>query len=200
MVVLVITDPNMAAVHGYLCADGYVIRNPPEQKHKYYYIGLRGKNLTMLKDFQQRFETVFGIRPILIEGERCKIQNKAIYERLVKEFKSFYSWEWSMPEMSAKALRAWLRAYFDCEGWVEVQPGKSRTVRAECVNERGIGQVRAALLKLGIRSESKKRSDRAIFRLNICGKDDLLKFRELVGFLHPDKAAKLDAAIASFRS
>jgi len=30
-------------LHAYLCADGYVIRNPKTQKHNYYYVGLRNK-------------------------------------------------------------------------------------------------------------------------------------------------------------
>ena len=71
-------NKNLAAVHGYLCADGYVIRNPPNQRHKYYYIGFRNTNKILLKDFQAKFQAFFGLKPIITNEGRCKIQNKDI--------------------------------------------------------------------------------------------------------------------------
>ena len=56
-------DENLAAVHAYLCADGYVIKNSEAQKQKYYMIGFRNTNLILLKDFQDKFEKVFGVKP-----------------------------------------------------------------------------------------------------------------------------------------
>ncbi len=61
-------DQNLAAIHGYLCGDGYVIKNPNTQKHKYYHIGLRNTNDVLLKDFQQKFKAVFNIEPRITEG------------------------------------------------------------------------------------------------------------------------------------
>ena len=130
-------DENLAAVHAYLCADGYVIKNPKTQKQKYYMIGFRNTNLTLLKDFQEKFEKVFGIKPYLIEGERCRIGNKEIYGLLTKEFGSFYSWEWRMPKLNKKLMKIWLRAYFDCEGWVTCKSHQNRMIGADCVNEKG---------------------------------------------------------------
>ena len=52
---------NLAAVHAYLCADGYVIKNPENSKYNYFHIGLRNTNLVLLKDFQENFYQVFGI-------------------------------------------------------------------------------------------------------------------------------------------
>ena len=73
-------DNNLASIHAYLCADGYVIRNPPTQKHKYYYIGLRNQNITLLRDFQNKFESTFSVKPIITKDvDRCKIQNKELY-------------------------------------------------------------------------------------------------------------------------
>lgn len=197
---ILIFDENLAAVHAYLCADGYVIRNPPTQKHKYYYIALRNTNIILLKDFQDRFEKYFGIKPILKEGQRCKVQSKEIYHKLVKQFVSFYSWEWRMPSLSKKNMKFWLRAFFDCESYVEAQKGKSRTVRLECVNKTGLESVRNALMKhFDIESSIKERKGRNIMRLSICGKDDLLKFQKEIGFLHPAKSKKLEEAIRSFK-
>jgi hypothetical protein len=41
-------DTNLSSIHGYLCGDGYVIKNPKTQKHKYYHIGY--KHSLIVKD------------------------------------------------------------------------------------------------------------------------------------------------------
>ena len=191
-------DENLAAVHAYLCADGYVIKNPETQKQKYYMIGFRNTNLILLKDFQERFGEVFGIKPYLIEGQRCRIGSKRIYGKLIKEFGSFYSWEWKMPKLNEKLSKIWLRAYFDCEGWVTCKTHQSRMIGADCVNERGIKQIKETLLKLGIKSKLKKRNTRNIFSLAIFGKENLIKFHEKIGFLHPEKVERLKKVLGDF--
>ena len=189
-------DKNLAAIHAYLCGDGYVIKNPSTQKHKYYYIGLRNTNAILLKDFQQRFKAVFNLEPRIVEG-RSLIQNKEIYNFLTKEY-SYYSYEWSFPQLSIENSKAWLRAFFDCEGWVENQPGKSRLIGLDCCNERGLKQVQEALRKLGIFSHVLKRKGRTLWRLTICGKGHLQKFQRQIDFLHPAKKELLQAAICSY--
>lgn len=189
-------DKNLAAIHAYLCGDGYVIKNPPTQKHKYYYIGLRNTNEALLKDFQQKFKAVFNLEPRIVEG-RSVIQNKEIYQFLTKDF-SYYSYEWSFPELSIENTTAWLRAFFDCEGWVENQPRKSRLIGLECCNEQGIIQIKDAFHKLGISSQLAKKKGRTIWRLTICGKGNMQHFQRRVSFLHPQKRQRLEEAIASY--
>jgi len=190
-------DEDLAVVHAYLCADGYVIKNPRTQKHKYYHIGLRNTNDVLLKDFQEKFNKVFGIKPV-IAHERCIAHSREIFEKLTKNY-SYYSYEWQMPKLNKKQLRLWLRAFFDCEGWVELQEGKNRAIRVDCVNLKGIKSVKIALNRLGIDSAIKK-GKRPIYRLNICGLDDIARFKEIVGFLHPDKKSLLDRAINSYKT
>ena len=192
-------NKNLAAIHGYLCSDGYVIKNPESQKHKYYYIGLRNTNEILLKDFQQKFEAVFGIKPIITNEGRCKIQNKEIYELLTKEF-SYYSYEWKLPELNKENLSYWLRAFFDCEGWVENQPAKSRLIGADCCNEAGLLSIQETLKKFGIFSSIKKKNERTIWRLVICDLENLKRFQEHIGFLHPQKKQKLIEAINSYKN
>lgn len=191
-------DENLAAVHAYLCSDGYVIKNPPTQKQKYYCIGLRNTNLTLLKDFQKRFFEYFGVEPRLRIGERCVIQRKELYELLVSEFKSFYSREWQMPKLNKKLTAIWLRAAFDCEGWVYCKTHQNRHIGLEVVNKKGINQIRFALKSLGINSKLNKRKGRNTFALHIYGKDNLVKFDKKVGFLHPAKKKKLQEAIKDY--
>lgn len=191
-------DEDLAAIHAYLCADGYVVKNPSTQKHKYYRIGFRNTNLVLLKDFQKRFERIWGEKPRLIEGQRCEKGSKKIYEYLVSNFGSFYSWHWKMPMLNKKLSRVWLRAYFDCEGWVSVETHKSRLIGADCVNSLGLKQVKMTLKALGIKSVIKKKKNGGIFRLYIYGKGNLGKFRELVGFYHPKKSMRLQQAINDY--
>lgn len=193
-------DSDLAAIHGYLCADGYVIKNPKRQKQKYYRIGFRNTNLLLLKDFQEKFEKVFGIRPRLVKKERCEKGSKEIYEVLTQEFGSFYSWEWKMPtDLDKKCAAAWLRACFDCEGWVQARKAKSRSVSMESVNYKGILQIQKELReKFDIQSKVRKRKTRTTCALDIFGKENICRFKERIGFLHDAKQKKLDEAIASY--
>ena len=191
-------DKNLAAIHGYLCSDGYVIKNPETQKHKYYYIGLRNFEETLLKDFQQKFTQVFGIIPIITNDGRCKIQNKEIYTFLTKDY-SYYSYEWKLPKLNKENLRYWLRAFFDSEGWVENQPGKSRLIGADCCNESGLASIKIELSRLNIASTIHKRAGRILWRLNICGLDNLKMFQKQINFIHPQKSQKLNEAINSYK-
>jgi hypothetical protein len=191
-------DENLAAIHAYLCADGYVIRNPPTQKNKYYKMGLRNTNLILLKDFQMRFEKVFGISPHIRKDGRCEVGSRETYEKLTKEFGSFYSWEWRMPKLSDKLAGVWLRAYFDCEGWVFCKSHQNRHIGADCVNKIGLDQVEEALNKLGIVTIRKFNKKRNIHRLVIYGKENFIKFNDKIGLLHPDKANKLKEVIEDY--
>lgn len=184
-------DKNLAAVHAYLCADGYVTKNLPTQKQKHYTIGFRNTNLTLLKDFKEKFDKVFGIKCHLYEGQRCQKGSKEIYELLTKEFGSFYSWEWRMPNLNKELSKIWLRAYFDCEGWVTCKTHQNRNIGVDCVNEIGLNQVENSLNKLDIRTNRKYNPKRKIHRIYIYGKENLEKFSKLIGFLHPNKSEKL---------
>lgn len=191
-------DENLAAIHAYLCADGYVIKNPETQKQKYYKIGFRNTNLVLLKYFQNRFEKVFGIKPCLYGGQRCQKGSKEIYGLLTKEFGSFYSRGWRMPKLNNKLSKLWLRAYFDCEGWVFCKKHQNRHIGVDCVNEKGLNQAENTLNDLGIKTIRKYNQKRKIHRIFIYGKGTIEKFAKLIGFLHPEKAAKLKEILKDF--
>jgi intein/homing endonuclease len=155
-------------------------------------------NMVLLKDFQTKFNRFFGIKPIIAKDGRAKIQNKEIYERLTENH-TYYSAAWDMPLLNRKLLALWLRAYFDCDGWISVIKAKDRKIGLESINQKGILQIKSALFKnFGIESTVKKRKTRGIWSLSICGRDDIAAFAKHIGFLHPKKRARLEEALASY--
>jgi len=192
-------DENFSAVHGYLCADGYVIKNPESQKHKYYHIALRNTNDILLQDFSNRFFVIFGVRPIICKDGRARVQSKEIFYKLTKN-SSFYSKEWTLPKLSKNNLRFWLRAFFDCEAWVEVEKGKNRRIGMDSINQTGLMKIHNQLSdNFKIDSIIKEKKNGKIFRLCIFGKENLIKFSDEIGFLHPAKKEKLRQAIDSYQ-
>jgi len=189
---------DLVAVHAYLCGDGYVIRNPKTQKKKYYRIGFRNTNEILLNDFQKRFEMFFGKRPKIDIGERCRVDSKEIYEKLTKEFGSFYSWHWKMLKLNKELSKTWLRAFFDCEGWVICKSHQSRMIGLDSVNLEGLSQVKLALEKLSIMCKIRFRKEKNIYVLSIYGRENLGAFREKIGFLHPNKKEKLEKVMDDY--
>ncbi len=187
-------NKNLSIIHAYLCADGYVIKNPETQKQKYYHIGFRNMNEALLDDFENNFYQFFKIKPRRAKDGRSVVQNKVLYYLLTKDF-SYYSREWSLPDLSKDNLRYWLRAFFDCDGWAHSRKGKDRHIGLDSVNNKGLLQIKESLKKFNINSIIKKRR---LFRLLIFGKENLVKFQKEIGFLHPNKKKKLQEAINSY--
>jgi len=184
-------DEDLVVVHAYLCGDGYVVKNPKTQKQKYYRIGLRNQNDKLLRDFQDRFEKYFSVKPWIKKGQRCEKGSKEIYYKLTDEFGSFYSRGWKMPELDMELSRMWLRTFFDCEGWVFCKTHQNRHIGLDSVNKRGLRNIAMVLKKLGIRTVWKENKKREIYRIFIYGKENLKLFQEKIDFLHPDKKQKL---------
>jgi hypothetical protein len=198
----IMVNEDLAAIHAYLCSDGYVSGPGPGAKHKHYHIGLRNTSLVLLEDFQQKFSHVFKKEPIISKcKDRCKIGDKEIFCWLTENFGSFHSDKWTLPDcfMAKELLAPWLRAFFGCEGWVEVAARKSRTIGAVSINAVELEKISRCLKeKFSITSGFHLRKGRNIASLTICGRDDLLKFKDAIGFLHPSKKKKLEEAMASF--
>ena len=191
-------NKDLAAIHGYLCADGYVIRNSETQKHKFYVIGFRNYNLTLLRDFQSKFFKQFNKKPKLRKDGRCIINSKEIYFGLIKKFDSFYSREWTFPNIHRNYLKYWLSAFFDCEGWVIVKGRQNRQIGADSINYKGLKQISKALKIFNIETKLRENKGRNSYRLYIFGKDNLIRYQEKIGFLHNEKKRKLKEAIKSY--
>ncbi len=189
-------NEDIVALHAYLCADGYVIKSK-NPKYKYFHIGLRNLNQTLLKDFQKRFKKIFRLKPYIVEG-RCRIGSKKIYEILTSNFGSFYSKEWKMPKLNKALSKMWLRTFFDCEGWVFCKSHQNRHIGLDSINEKGLDQIIKELNDLGIGTIRKINKKRRTYRILIYGKENLETFKKEIGFLHPEKIDKLNKAIADY--
>lgn len=190
-------NKDLAAIHGYLCSDGYVVKNPESQRHKYYHIGLRNTCLTLLEDFRTRCKKVFKVNPIIYRNERCKFQSKKIYYELTKS-QTYYSERWNLPGLSKKNLSLWLRAYFDCDGWVFVKERQNRHIGLDSINHNGLSQIQQALKRFRIESKVKRVKHGYMSRLLIYQKESLVNYQKHIGFLHPTKKERLKQAIESY--
>jgi len=189
-------NKDLASIHGYLCADGYVVKNPKTQKHKYYRVGLRNTDLTLLKDFQKKTQKLFDCNSRIYRNERCDISSKEVYNFLTKDGTTYYSHHWRLPTLTKKQLAGWLRSYFDSDGWAHCRVAKDRHIGLDSVNKEGLYQIKDALEKFMISSKIKKH--RTLYRLHIFGKENLIKFQKEIGFLHPAKIRTLKKTINSY--
>jgi len=191
-------NDDLAVVHAYLCADGYVCKTGKDLKAGR--LGLRNTCPELLFDFQERFKRYFTFEPHIYDG-RCAIHCKTAWTFLINNFNSFHSYEWIFPNgMNEKQTCLWLRAFFDCESWITKRAAKDRSVSLECVNEKGIYSVQKALNELQIKSTISKRKTRPIYVLRICQKEMIVKFKNKIGFLHPQKKAALDESLNTYIS
>ncbi len=190
-------NKELSAVHGYLCADGYVCTNLPHQRHKYYSIGFRNQNLILLKDFQDKFYEVFKVKPTLVIGQRCRLYSKKLYYTLM-ENGPYHSNNWKYPNISKENSKYWLRAFFDSEGWIIADGRKTRSVCLESINREQLPLVQKALENLNINSKIYVRKNRTTSILTIPDKESIVNFEKEVGFLHSKKKERLRKAIESF--
>ena len=51
-----------------------------------------------------------------------------------------------MPFLNKKLSRIWLRAFFDCEGWVVCKTHQNRHIGLDSVNQKGLTQVKITLI------------------------------------------------------
>lgn len=192
-------NEDLATVHAYLCADGYVCR--PNCK-KGYSLGFRNTDSVLLKDFQEKFERIFDLKPHFSKDmDRCSISSKEVHNYLLSTFGSFHSYEWTMPTkfLNAKTCASWLRAFFDCEAWVMAQKAKNRSICLDSVNFNGLKEIQKQLLKYyKIPSTIRKRNNRDTSTLGIFGKQYLIKFQQKISFLHEKKRQILHEAIDFF--
>ncbi len=121
--------------------------------------------------------------------------------------------QWTLPEQER-----YIRGFVDGEGWPAYyrtrsrqghhRPGYigSRAVFVSNTNRALLENIRSMLKELGIESKiymdtkaGVRRSTITSWKLAILGRDNLLQFRDKIGFSDPGKAGTLEAMLDSYR-
>jgi len=145
--------------------------------------GLRGSNYLLQKPWPRQPEWRFSISS----------------PRVVKDLLPYFDPMWragtwrivpAIFEAPKASICSLLRGYMDADGFVHKSP--TRGVRVESVNENGINDVLGLFAKLGIRARIYRRKSRNVWTLQIGRRQNISRYRELVGFSLPHKSTALD--------
>jgi len=182
------------------------------------YFAYYNKNDTLLENFEKDVQFVFGdihfIKGTMKHGvSYVMVQNKPIFDFLKSIVEDYRSFTLKVPEfVNTKELqKEFLSALYDDEGSAPLRIFKEtneikRNVSLSSNSLIMIEQIKNILLKtFGINpnkiSKNTRLRNSKIFTnyvLNITGKENLEKFREQIGFKHPEKSAKLNLMLNSY--
>ncbi len=184
-----------ARVVGYLMGDGSVtVRRDGYGEH--HDIGFYPDDIEMLDSFLDAFYQLYGELPqvrIARNYYRIRVHSKPMVVHLLHHG-SFRSLEWRAPHdilTNESTRREWLRAMYDCEGYVG-----PKVIAFQTVNERGLNDIRLLLAEFGIESRTytykrKQEAWNRNFLLYITRKTARRTFLKEIGFHHGKKQEKL---------
>lgn len=185
----------LARLHGYVCGDGYAnIYSYPYRKSRVR-LDIKIDDRACLNRIVEAFAKL-DYPPSVHEAEgrygawfTVLAQKKKVVHTILS-LGPVGSHKWRMPNLKKQRwIREWIRAFFDSDATVTYV---NREVTVESVNQAGLCHLRAVLVKdFGIYSHLKFRSHRGTHLLRICGRENLERFYNRVGFYHQRKQMKL---------
>lgn len=185
----------MSRLLGFLAGDGNIDLSKRKNNQKYS-VRFYPDHLSLIKPFEESIEKLYKRK--VITKPRGNHYGVLVHSRVIVEdilkFGSIKTKEWRVPNSlleNKESKVEWLRAFFDCEGYV----GKNH-IKINCVNIVGLRQVRTLLNAFEINSKfyifepkNKRWSKYGILRIG--NKVDLIKYNNIVGFNHKIKSQKL---------
>lgn len=200
----------LARIVAHLMGDGCVTKK---------YFAYYNKNLVLLEGFQKDlcllFDNLHFTKGKVNSGTSfLMLQNKQInlfFKSLLSDYRSF---SLTMPKFvnTPDLQREFLRALYDDEGCVALRTFKrtneiKRNITLSSNSIYLIQEIKEILFNnFGINSNQiykyvKKRDAKEFvnYVLSITGRDNFIKFREEIGFTHPNKLCKLDLMINSYK-
>lgn len=177
-----------------------------------YWLKFDSKNQQELDAFSKDIEDVYGLKTkeeFKRSGKNPTKMLKHVFVRSklafddMQKYGPFYSENWRVPqqikESSKELKREFLRVFAEDEGTVLVD---RKEIRIYSINENGLGELRKLLEEFGIETRIKNGYGlrRNVFGLVIKGRDDLIKFGELIGFRSEEKSKKLDELLGGFKN
>lgn len=193
----------LARLHGYVCGDGSANFYSYSHRKPKAHLNIKIDDQACLDKIIEAFARLDYFPNIL----EAKGKNGAWFtvqaqkEKIVREILSLGpvgSYKWRMPDLQKQQwIREWITAFFDSDATVTCV---NREIVVESVNQTGLRHLRMILAKnFGVYSNLKFRRDREIYLLRICGKSNLERFCDNVGFYHQQKQKKVCTILSSYQ-
>jgi hypothetical protein len=195
-----------ARLHACLVADGSVTLSREKKRPTSCHHDIRfyPDHESLIEPFREAFAYLYLQMPSVTKLHNfyaVRASSQAACEDLM-QLGAFKALQWSIPDTilsTVEAKREWLRAFFDCEGYVS-----PKSVRIESVNEAGIYRIQELLRDFHIESRTyryvrKNPKWNVNFILCIGRKQDRQTFLKEIGFNHALKQEKLQNLLASVR-
>ena len=148
------------------------------------------KNKEWLEELSKCFKVVFGktssIKTTKRGFFRLRIHSKEIFQKLENLMKRR---EELIENSSLECKAKFLRGVFDSESSVH---RKRFVIALSNKNTNLLKFCKNLLEDFNIKTGSICKSNKDVFEFCVFGRDNLEKFRQRVGFLHPDRKRKLD--------
>jgi len=190
-------------LHGYVCGDGSAnFYSYPYKKLKAH-LNIKIDDRACLEKIIEAFAEL-NYSPNILEAVgkygiwfTVQAQKKKIVQEILS-LGPVGSYKWRIPDLQKHRLvKEWITAFFDSDATVTCV---NREITLESVNQTGLGHLRKALAEnFGINSHLKYRKNRKTYLLRICGKKNLQRFYNKIGFYHQRKQEKLRSILNSYQ-
>ena len=186
------------AINAYLCGDGYIAARKSKNNIVHHEIQIILDNFQLCEYVVNLFIKEFNIKPrIEKRKDDClsvRIDSKPMCIHLLSLGK-YKSLKWAIPKnLNKEQIIEWIKCFFDCEAYVNL---KKKIIQVKSINHQGLNSIKNNLAILGIESKvygpyyPKNKKHSSYSMLNIT-KLDVLKYKRLINFHHPDKRNKLE--------
>lgn len=189
-------SPEKAYVLRVICGDGYV-------SYKDKYVMLETISKEFIDEFRCCMTSVYGesfggkIKPTCNGKQRIVICGREMTEDIRRYLPKQKSFEWRIPksikESSLKCRAAFAKGFFDSEGSVH----KKYSLSLSSANLPGLHEIASLLLSLKIEPGNITYGKNA-HRLNISGRENIIRFISVVGTSIDSKRKKMDFLLGRY--
>jgi hypothetical protein len=185
-----------ARIVGCIMGGGYITKEDRPASKQHHDVGFYPDDTQTLEIFLKDFEKVYLKKPRMKNLNNyfsVRVSSKPACDDL-RTFGKFTSLEWKLPSKlkSKEEQIEWLRALFDCEAHV----GR-RQIQFQSVSKLGINSIKLLLQKVSITPKvytynRQHKGWNLNYILVICGRKNIIKYKDLIGFNHSKKQEKLN--------
>jgi hypothetical protein len=193
----------LARLHGYVCGDGSANFYSYSYKKLKAHSNIKINDRACLNKIIEAFAKL-SYSPNILEargknGTWFTVQaQKGEIVREILSFGPVGSHKWRVPDLQKREwIREWITAFFDSDATVTPV---NKEITVESVNPAGLGELKTVLARnFGVYSNLKFRKDRKVCLLRICGKANLKRFYDKIGFYHQRKQKKSRFILNSYQ-